>query len=121
MKKILILLIAIAAFAGCTKTAIPQGNYDFNALRDTLHLDSSCVFIETCSPLYSDNNPYGFDVTKRVKTLFYSTYYNETSNKIDTTIYAVYRDNTIGLWGSSKDNVNIEDLINWTINNRDKI
>ena len=123
MRKLVYTIIGIFLFIGCneSKTEKPV-KYDFEALRDTLGLDTTCIFVEECSPLYTDDNPYGFSNTDiRVKTLFYSTHYNEMTESIDTVVFAVCRDNGILFWGRNEGSYYAKDLIEWTINNRDKI
>lgn len=121
MKKLLILLItAIWLFVGSCSTSPKEIEYNFEALRDTLNLDSSFVFVKECSPLYSDNNPYQFK-GPRVKTLCYTVYYNEQTETTDTAVYAVFTDNSFVFWGKSQKNYCVKDLIEWTINNREKI
>lgn len=98
-------------------------DYDFELLRDTLKLNPECVFVKECSPLYSDNNPYGFDKNSRIKTIFYQVfpprydYWDEP----DTIIWAVKRNNNIIFWGRNEANSPASKLIEWTINNRTKI
>lgn len=120
MKKLVVILIVMGALVGCKLNTSKTNAYDFEALRDSLNLDSSFVFVKECSPLYSDNNPYQFK-GPRVKTLCYTVYYNEQTETTDTAVYAVLTDNSFVFWGKSQKNYHVKDLIEWTINNREKI
>ena len=116
MKKLLLSLIILVASIGCRHN-VPV--YNFEALRDTLGLDSSSIFVEECSPLYNDSNPYNIE-GPRLKALFYNVVYNQQYQRIDTNVFGVMRDNNIVFWGSG-DSVNTaENLIKQTIDNRVK-
>ena len=62
----------------------------------------------------------GFNSNHRVKTLFYCVHQDEDTERLDTFLYGVTRDNTIIFWGSSG-GASAKELIKWTINNREKI
>lgn len=120
MKNILIYCMSIL-FLGCNHNT-SKTTYDFEALRDTLNLKDNCIFVEECSPLYSDDNPYDLSEEQaRVKTLFYQVIYDSIDGKTDTIIHAVLRNNQIIFWGRNEENSSARELIEWTINNRDKI
>lgn len=96
--------------------------YDFEKLRDTLKIDTTCVFIKECSPLYSDDNPYGFEDELRIKALFYAIFPAFDEKEIpDTVVYAVRKNNSIIFWGRNDEGGSAKELIEWTINNREKI
>ena len=121
MRKVLLLYIAILLI-GClsNKESTPKvEEYDFEALRDTLGLDSSCVFVEECSPLYTSDAHYS-KPEERLKTLYYKIIDDETTDYIDTIVYAVFYDNNTLFWGRNYETYYAKDLIEWTINNRDK-
>jgi hypothetical protein len=121
MKKIPMLLITAVWFSvGSCSISPKEAEYNFEALRDTLNLDFSFVFVKECSPLYSDNNPYQFK-GPRVKTLCYTVYYNEQTETMDTAVYAVLTDNSLVFWGKNEGNSHAKDLIEWTIKNREKV
>lgn len=125
MKKISILLMICCLFACDSLTKEPsQEQYNWEGLRDTLGIDTNCVFIKECSPHYTDDNPYGLQEDCRTKTLFYFTYYNKETEQTDTALYQVLRNNTFIFSGSSEDNYSdrtIKTLIDWIIANRDKL
>ena len=130
-KRIIFLFISVYLLTGChndtiskhTASLVNSQEYDFELLRDSLGLDSCCVFVKECSPLYMDSNPYGFDESSRIKTIFYQVfpprydYWDEP----DTIIWAVKRNNNIIFWGRNEANSPASKLIEWTINNRTKI
>lgn len=122
MKIIFYILLLLSVF-GCTKTSEEQ--YDFDALKDSLHLiPGNYIFIKDFSPLYSDNNPYELDHNNRIKAVFLSLYYNENREREDTAVYGVTYNNMIEYEGCSKDiydGESIMELVNWMINNREKI
>jgi uncharacterized lipoprotein YajG len=118
MKKFIVIIVVLLGLVGCSHT--PSVSYDFKALKDSLNLASNCVFVEECSPLYSDDNPYNLPNQEvRVKTLYYYVVHNDQG--LDTIIHAVFRNNQIVFWGKSSPKKSARELIEWTINNRDKI
>ena len=121
MKKYICIIVTFVILLGCTQHS-SRKSYDFNALRDSLNLKDDCIFIEECSPLYSDDNPNNLpDENARVKTIFYQVIVDSLDSKVDTVIHAVLRDNQIIFWGRNEVNGSAKELIEWTINNRDKI
>jgi hypothetical protein len=110
----------MGALVGCKQNTSKTNAYDFEALRDSLNLDSSFVFVKECSPIYSDRNPYHL-TGSRVKTICYTVYYNNYTETTDTAVYAVLTDNSFVFWGKNEGNSYAKDLIEWTINNREKI
>ena len=108
MKGILIFLIIF--IIGCNSSS-QLDSYNFEALKDTLHLDESCVFIEECSP----NDMSDSDV---VKAIFISTYYNEMRERVDTAVYTVYKDNNFEFAGRTEDNGPARELIDWILKHR---
>ena len=118
MKKLIVIIVVLLGLFGCSHS-VPT-TYNFEALRDTLNLPDDCIFVEECSPLYSDNNPYNLpDQQVRVKTLYYYVVHND--HGLDTIIHAVFRNNQTVFWGKSSPKKSARELIEWTINNRDKI
>lgn len=115
MNRLLIIITLILGFVSCNNT--DRKPYDFDGLRDTLGLDSTAIFVEECSPYYSDDNPIGLDSEKRVKTMFYSVLYDEFLGRMDTAVYVVYRDNDWIFWGDSKTG-SAKELIEHIIVNR---
>ena len=71
----------------------------FEALRDTLGLDTSLHFVKEFSPFYRDGNPYGLTHANRVKALCWFAYYRDDFG-MDTAMYCINYDNTFGYWGS---------------------
>ncbi|MCR5140757.1 MAG: hypothetical protein K6B45_11430 [Bacteroidaceae bacterium] len=127
MKKVFVAFLFLTLLTGCRNSTIngsieSSSEYDFEALRDSLGLDSTCIFVKECSPLYKDNNPYDFDEETRIKTLFYTVFPpDEECEYFDTVVYAVRRDNSIIFWGRNDVASSAKRLIDWTINNREKI
>ena len=72
-------------------------NAYFEALRDTLGLDTSLHFVKEFSPFYEDGNPYGLTRANRVKALCWEVYYREGFG-MDTAMYYINYDNTLGFW-----------------------
>ena len=135
MKKILYLIFAfIFAFLGCNNKDIKviQKPYDFEALRDTLNIDSSCIFVEECSPYYTDDNPYQRIPEERIKTMFYCIVQAEGieedgydtlywgNHGPDTILYVVLRNNDFQRYARTVNNDRIKETINHIINNREK-
>ena len=110
-------MVILFSIIACGKNS---STYNFEGLRDTLGIDSSYIFVKECSPLYSDKNPYKL-TGPRVKTLCYTVYYNRNTETTDTAVYAVLTDNSFVFWGKNEGNSHAKDLIEWTINNREKI
>ncbi len=120
MKKLVTIIVVLLGLFGCSHS-VPT-TYNFEALRDTLNLPDDCIFVEECSPLYSDDNPYNLpDENARLKTLYYYIDKDSSTQNTDTIIYAVLRDNQTVFWGRNLPNKSAKELIKWTISNRDKI
>ena len=119
MKKLVYSILGVFLLASCVDYSAEK--YDFAALKDSLGLDSADVFVEEVSPLYTDSNPNNLDSSKRVKALFYNIVYNEYTEKIDTIIFVVLRDNDIVFWGRGEGSSYAKDLIEKTIKNRKNI
>lgn len=128
MKKILYLLMLLVVCIGCKNatingTVIDYDDYDFEALRDSLGLDSTCVFVKECSPLYRDDNPYNFNEETRTKALFYKVFPEPRFDyweEPDTVVWEVLRNNKIVFAGRNQMNATAKGLIDWVVNNREK-
>ena len=121
MKKLLIVLIAsilVGCGQGTTSKDSNNMEYDFEALRDSLHLDSSCVFVKEMSPLYEDDNPYDIDYHDRLKTLYYKIISED--GQLDTIVFGIHRDNEITFQGRSLPNFSVQGMIDWMIKNREQ-
>lgn len=116
MKNLLLVIAAVLMLVSCGEKKVEE--YDFEALKDSLHIDKKEFYsIKEVSPDYSDNNPYRLNSEERVKTLFWTI----NKDTKDTIIYAVLRDNSFVFWGKGDSASSAKELIEWTINNREKI
>ena len=96
--------------------------YDFELLRDGLGLPDDCIFVEECSPLYTDDNPYHLNEATRTKAIFYRVFPSKYDywDEPDTVVCEVLRNNEIVFAGRNQMNASAKELIDWIINNREK-
>ncbi|MBR1379048.1 MAG: hypothetical protein IJ557_08005 [Bacteroidaceae bacterium] len=136
MKRFVYLLFVTVLLCGCTNnTALQEepsaDSYDWEGLRDTLGLGPDCIFVKEVSPLYKDKDSLGLHLppSSRLKTMFYEVGWDEYDCRHDTILWWVMRDNSIVWAGRNRQHSTVEswswtddmqELIEWCINNREK-